>query len=239
MRNLLRAFLPHKNNREPDPSEVIAPLGEPFASTLCSMYQGNPQLGFEGKTFRLEGANTGIPARQGMLIYQLVRDLKPENTLEIGLAYGYSTVYFLAGMQANGKGHHVAIDPFQADWSGIGATREKVLGTKPGTFEFTSETPVQALSRYAREQRRFQLIFIDSDHKFDGALIDFTLAALLCELGAHIILDDVQMPPVQRVVSFIRHNRKDFTEIHTSDKRLCIFRMTDTDKRQWDHYVSF
>jgi hypothetical protein len=66
---------------------------------------------------------------QGMRIYQLMHDTTPDNTLEIGLGYSFSTVYFLAVIRANGKGHHVAVDPYQMNpWNGVGLTREKVLG---------------------------------------------------------------------------------------------------------------
>jgi len=156
------------------------------------------------------------------------------------LAYGFSTVYFLAAIQANGRGHHVAVDPFQLEYyHDIGVAREQLLGGKPGTFEFIRETSVQALARLVREQRRFDVIFIDGRHTFDGALIDFSLASLVCESDAHIILDDMWMPSIQRVVSFIRQNRSDFTEVPTPDERLAVFRRTDTDKRKWDHFVSF
>jgi hypothetical protein len=71
----------------------------------------------------------------------LVRELKPENSLEIGLAFGFSTMYFLAAIHANGSGHHVAVDPFQYEWwHGIGVAREKVVGIERGLFEFVQET---------------------------------------------------------------------------------------------------
>jgi precorrin-6B methylase 2 len=97
----------------------------------------------------------------------------------------------------------------------------------------------QSLSRFAKEGRRFEFVFIDGDHKFDGVLIDFTLAALICKPGGHIVLDDTHMEPVQKAVSFIRKNRADFTEVPTSNTRFAIFQMTDTDKRKWDHFVPF
>lgn len=240
MRNVLSRFIRQEAKPEPPPREVIGPLGEPFVSTLCSMYEGNAQLGSEGKLCQLDiAANSGIAPQQGMLLYSLVRKIKPENTLEIGLAYGFSTVYFLAGIHANGKGHHVAIDEFQNDWGGIGATRAEVLGIQPDRFEFFAESSAQSLSRFERENRRFEFIFIDGDHKFDGVLIDFTLAARLCKLGSQILLDDTHMPPVQKAKSFIQKNRLDFTEVPASDSRFAIFQMTDTDKRKWDHYASF
>jgi predicted O-methyltransferase YrrM len=221
------------------PREVLASIGAPFVDLLCSMYAGDPQLGADSKTHALD-ATTRISPQQGMLIYRLVREVKPENSLEIGLAFGFSTIYFFAAIQANGKGHHTSVDPFQYEtWHGIGVARGQVLGTKPGSFEFCHETSIQALARFAKEQRRFGVIFIDGDHKFDGVSVDFALASSVCELGGYIILDDMWMPSIQRAVSFIRLNRVDFTEVPTRAPRLAVFRKTDSDKRRWDHFVRF
>jgi predicted O-methyltransferase YrrM len=181
-----------------------------------------------------------VGPQQGMLIYQLLRELKPDNSLEIGLAFGFSTMYFLAAIHANGGGHHVAVDPFQDEWwHGIGVAREKVAGTERGSFEFTQETSILALTRFAREQRKFGVIFIDADHTFDGVLIDFSLASLVCDPGSYIILDDMWMPSIQKAVSFIRSNRQDFTVLPSPVTSLAVFRRTDTDKRKWDHFVPF
>jgi cephalosporin hydroxylase len=203
------------------------------------MYRAEPQLGADGKMYPID-ALTRIDPGQGMLIYQLVRDTKPDNTLEIGLGYGFSTVYFLAAIRANGKGHHVAVDPYQINpWNGVGLTREKILGMEPGTFEFCSETSIQGLARFAREKRRFGTILIDGDHKFDYTLVDFSLASFVCETGGHIILDDMWMPAIQRVASFIRRNLPNFTEIPTPIRNIALFRMTSGEQRQWDYFVPF
>ena len=106
-------------------------------------------------------------------------------------------------------------------------------------FEFVPETSVHALARFAKEERRFGLIFIDDNHKFDAVSVDFALASLVCELGGYIILDDMWMPSTQRAASFIRLNRPDFTEVPTKAPRLAVFRKTDCDKRRWDHFVRF
>ena len=219
---------------------AIAAIGEPFASTLCSMYDNEPQIGAEGKSYAID-TTTRIDPKQGMWIYQLLCDAKPDNTLEIGLAYGFSTVYFLAAIQANGKGHHVALDPYQDGdhWNGIGLAREKVLGTEQGIFEFSSENSIQGLTRFAREDRRFGVIFIDGDHTFDFVLCDFLLASLVCQRGGYIILDDMWLPSVRRVASFIRRNRSDFTEIHTRVPNIAVFKMNGPDRRHWQHFVPF
>jgi len=227
-------------NRKPEPvaQEVGPPLSEPFASVLCSMYQGEPQLGADGGFHPLDTA-TRISPLQGMWIYNLIRDAKPENTLEIGLAYGFSTVYFLAAIHANGIGHHLALDPFQDTWKGIGLMREKVLQLPLGLFSFRAEDSIQGLTRLAREKRRFGVIFIDGSHRFDDVLIDFSLASLICDVKGYIILDDLWMPSIQRVASFIRSNRSDFNEIATPINNIDVFRKVGEDKREWTHFVAF
>jgi hypothetical protein len=47
------------------------------------------------------------------MIYELCRKVKPQATLEIGLTYGFSTIYFLAVLAENGNGRHSSIDPYQ------------------------------------------------------------------------------------------------------------------------------
>ena len=134
------------------------------------------------------------------------------------------------------------MDPYPAgeySTTTVGLTREKVLGIEPGIFESVSEDSMQALGRFVREQRRFGIIHIDGGHKFDDVLIDFSLAALVCDFGGHIILDDLWMPSIQRAVSFILLNRPDFVEVRTPTPNVAVFRMTGSDTRVWDHYVPF
>jgi predicted O-methyltransferase YrrM len=236
-RRLLSRF--RKLRPELPTREIIAPLGEPFVSVLCSMYDCEPQLGADGKSYPVD-SKAAVPPRQGMLIYNLVCDTKPENTLEIGLAFGFSTVYFLAALKKNGKGHCYALDPYQVcNWYSIGLMREKVVNAPAGTLVFSNEDSIQGLARFAREQRHFGVIFIDGYHRFDDVLIDFSLASLVCEMGGHIILDDLWMPSIQRVVAFIRRNRADFIEVPTPISNVAVFRKTNADNRPWHHFEAF
>jgi predicted O-methyltransferase YrrM len=83
------------------------------------MYNGELQLGSEGERHSLDG-KTYISREQGMWLYNLCREAKPKTSLEIGLAYGFSTLYFLAAIRENGVGHHTSVDPFQGHFHGIG-----------------------------------------------------------------------------------------------------------------------
>src|SRR5208283_5529513 len=137
IRQLAKRLFPTRKKKQGVPLELIEQitLGDPFASLLRSMYSGAAQLGTDGAKHSLH-PTTLLPPAGGMLLYRLFREIKPAASLEIGLAYGYSTIYILAALKANGSGHHLAIDPFQeSSWCGIGITRQEVLGLRD-IFEF-------------------------------------------------------------------------------------------------------
>jgi predicted O-methyltransferase YrrM len=222
----------------PSPDEILSPLPHPFRSALLSMYNGEPQLGSDGKRHTLDGKTLIVP-KQGMWMYEFCRERKPTKTLEIGLAYGYSTLYFLAAIRENCLGHHTSIDPFQNEkWHGIGSCQPRSLGASD-SFRFIEEKAVTALVQFAARRETFDVIFIDGSHRFDDVFVDFTLSAELCPPGGCILLDDMWMPSIRNAVAFISSNRKDFEEIKTPVSNIAAFRRIGKDTRKWDHYVEF
>lgn len=218
--------------------KILKSLPEPFRSTLLSMYELRPQLGTDGKRHALDGV-TLLSPKQGMWLNRLCRDLAPTRSLEIGLAYGYSTAYFLAAIQENGIGHHSAVDPFQIEkWRGIGACLPGRLGMSH-KFRFVEEKSAAALQRFADAGETFDLIFIDGNHRFDNALVDFTLSAELCRTGGIIVLDDLWMPSIRSVVAFITSNRKDFRTLAAPTSNMAAFERISDDTRAWNHYIDF
>ncbi len=212
-------------------------LGPLFRERLRSMYSAEPQPGNNGAV-ELDKI-TRISEPQGMWIYETCVKLKPKRSLEIGLAYGFSTVYILAAINRTGSGHHTALDPFQKDsWHGVGALQAKQLGMEP-SFQMLEEFSVSALARFATQKDEFEFIYIDGNHRFDDVLVDFTLAAEVCPMRGNIILDDMWMPSIQAVVSWIRLNRKDFQEIPTPIENIVQFERIGNDIRRWDHFVPF
>jgi hypothetical protein len=225
-------------NIDPPPSnELLSPLPPPIRSALLSRYNGEPQLGSDGVQHKLD-ADTAIKREQGMWMYRLCREVKPKKTLEIGLAYGYSTLYFLAAIRENGFGLHTSVDPFQGVWHGIGSCCAQSVDMSE-SFRFIDEKGVPAMVRFADRGESFEVIFIDGNHRFDDALVDFTLAAELCPTGGCIILDDMWMISIRRVAAFIRSNRTDFEELKTPVTNIAVFRRTGEDTRPWTHYVEF
>jgi predicted O-methyltransferase YrrM len=202
------------------------------------MYNGEPQVGSDGALHTMD-ATTRIVREQGMWLYNLCLGMKPKATLEIGLAYGFSTVYFLAAIHKNGSGFHTAVDPFQYPWwHGVGSRIPERLGMND-RFRLIREKSVAALAHRADARETFEVIFVDGNHRFDDVLVDFTLSAELCPVGGSIILDDMWMPSIRRVAAFIRLNRTDFEEIKTPIRNIVAFRRIAEDTRDWNHYVEF
>jgi predicted O-methyltransferase YrrM len=237
--NLLRA-LSRKTAApaEPPIEEVLGPLDNPFRTALLSMYREEPQLGCDGQYHSLD-TQTRIAPQQGMWLYKLYCESKPKSSLEVGVAYGFSTIFFLAALAKNGSGNHTAIDPFQKSvWHGIGL--QKITEThSEAVTRFMEDYSFHAVTDLARAGRTFEFIFIDGNHRFDDVLVDFTLCALLCPIGGLIIFDDMWMPSVQTAVSFIRSNRPDFVEIPFPTTNMAMFRRNTADGRVWTHFIKF
>jgi predicted O-methyltransferase YrrM len=213
-------------------------LPKEFADVITSLHRGDRQKGTDGLMHQIDSI-TGIPMRDGLQIYDIVRKKKPKKTLEIGFAYGVSTMYFLAGLKANGFGSHTAIDPFEeTDWNGIGLMKVKEVGMQK-FFEFMPERSHPALTRLADHKQLFEIIFIDGAHLYDVAFADFVLADAVCPKGCYILLHDSWMSSVQRIISFIEKNRLDYTRRQSSTPSIAIFQKTGDDTRQWDHFEPF
>lgn len=231
-----RLFSPPQPLDSKDLAALLQPLPEPFRGRLLSMYRGDPQLGTDGRLHALDTV-TRISPGVSTWLYQFCLKQRAPDTLEVGMAYGFSTIAFLAALAQNNGLSHTAIDPYEDQtWAGVGTAHAQALDA--GRFRFMNELSSAALARLASEQRQFGVIFIDGEHLFDTALLDFTLSAELCPIGGHIILDDLWMPSIRRVSAFIRTNRSDFAAV-PGPASTAVYRRIGSDERDWRHFVDF
>lgn len=225
-----------------DIEAALARLDPHFRDSLISMYRGEPQLGIDGERHPIDTI-TRISPQQGMWLYDLCLTVNPKSTLEIGMAYGFSTLYILAAIDRNQGGTHTSVDPFQrARWHGIGlahATSHVPAAKRHSVFRLIEDRSDRVAVDLVRSNASFDLIFIDGAHRFDDALVDFYLYAPLCAVGGRIIFDDMWMPSIQTVVAFIRANRTDFIELRSSVANASLFQRVGDDTRKWNHFHAF
>ena len=155
---------------------------------------------------RYKSSASSVSLEAGTLLYDLVRTLKPDKTLETGMAYGISTLFMCQAHRDKGGGCHTAIDPFQ-EWNfkSIGLANIERAQLKD-VLRFYQAPSHEVLPQLCAQHERFDFAFIDGNHRFDYALVDFFYIDKLLNVGGHVALDDLWIPSVRKVASFVLKN---------------------------------
>jgi hypothetical protein len=176
-------------------------------TVIDSIYATGECVGPDGAKYAVYPA--GIKRPEGEALYKLARDLDVGQTLEVGMAWGLSTLFFCQAHKDAGHAMpaHTAIDPFQTQsFHGMGLHNVRAAGLG-AMVTFLEESSHTALPRLMAEGRKYDLIFVDGSHLFDAALVDFFYADRLVPIGGHLVFDDLWMPSVRKVLGFVLANR--------------------------------
>jgi predicted O-methyltransferase YrrM len=153
----------------------------------------------DGKTYPLQ--KHPIDAAEGRFLSEFIAS-RPEisRTLEVGCAYGLSSLHIASALAGRPAAHHVIIDPFETTaWHGIGVTNLDRAGVD--FYELREERSELALPQLVMEGAEFDLVFIDGWHTFDQTLVDMYYANRLIKVGGYIIIDDATWPSVSKAIS--------------------------------------
>ncbi len=150
---------------------------------------------------------TSVPFKTGALLYDLIRERRLSQTLEIGMAYGMSALFICQALEDNSLGRHTTIDPVQdTSWKSIGRLNVERAGLKD-RLRFFPGASHEVLPRLLLEGESFDFAFVDGLHLFDYTLVEFFYIDKMLEVGGYIAFDDIGMPSVRKAVSFILRNR--------------------------------
>ena len=143
------------------------------------------------------------------LLDALARDLGVHRTAEVGLAHGASALVLCRALRDTGGVRHTAVDPCQSslfDGHGVQAVTEAGFGD---LLRLLEEPSWSGLPRLVAEDGpgSHDLVFVDGSHLYDHVLLDVFYSDLLLRPGGVVVLDDLWMPSVRRVVSFVLRNR--------------------------------
>jgi predicted O-methyltransferase YrrM len=159
-------------------------------------------------------------------------------SLEVGFAYGFSSVWMMDALAGRADAHHTAIDPFQdTDWGGVGLAQVARLGAQAG-FRHVPDFSIFALTALEREGAKFDFVYIDGNHRFDDVLVDFYLCDRLVVPGGLMALDDLWMPSIRSVLSFVMQNRS-YELVAQPAINLAVIRKLREDDRNWRHFKRF
>lgn len=205
----------------------------------------------------------------GKVFYDLIQEEKLERTLEVGMAYGLSTLFICQAHSDKGTGHHTAIDPNQNSlWRSIGKLNIEKAGFAD-RFRFFEACSHEVLPQLLANGEQFDFAFIDGMHLFDYALVDFFYIDKMLRVGGYVIFDDIWMPSIRKVLYFVVQNKayelikfstqqnlrkrasrmarrflqdpleRDYKGIKFTPENICILRKLSEDNRHWEFHRSF
>jgi predicted O-methyltransferase YrrM len=180
-----------------------------------------------------------ISPEQGELLATFHEKLRPKVSIEVGMAYGYSTLFIADAMFEHGYGFHIAVDAFQrSTWHGIAMATVEDLSFQQ-RVRLVEDMSASALPRMFDQGVRADYVYIDGQHTFDAVLGDFCASDRLLNVGGLIILDDLWMPSIRKVAAFIRANFTHYAEVPTPVANVFCAMKQGEDRRNWDHFVDF
>jgi len=179
-----------------------------FCPELLDLIQTRRAIGQSGKVFEnVWGHST---ENNLFTLRALMREMDARNTLETGFAFGGSCLLFTSTHRELGHpaaGQHVAIDPMQRRlFDGAGLMRVSSAGLS-GYLDFRGESSAAVLPLMLQEERRFDLIYIDGSHVFEGVLVDAYYCMRLLRDGGIMLFDDSALDQVAKAVRFLRRNQ--------------------------------
>lgn len=166
------------------------------------LYKTRTVVGQSGKVHRLKSE---IDRYEGEFIAKIIsNDPKIINTLEVGCAYGLSSLYICSALKERPGVSHIIIDPFQSNhWDGSGVKHLEEAGVN--FFDLIEAKSEIALPKLLSDKEgKLDFIFIDGWHTFDHTLLDCFYATRLLRVGGYLVIDDVSFPAIERVVDFLK-----------------------------------
>jgi hypothetical protein len=140
---------------------------------------------------------------------ELMLQFKPENTLEIGLAFAGSCLAIAAShqdLEHQPAKQHVTIDPCQSTvWDDVG----RIAIEKSNLIDYVDireDFSYSALPKLLSEGKIFDLIYIDGSHLFENVFIDFFYSNQLLSENGILLFDDSSHADVRKVLNFIDSN---------------------------------
>ena len=99
------------------------------------------------------------------------------------------------------------------------------------------------LPRLLAEPGRYDLAFVDGNHRFDRVFVDLVYLGRLVRPGGIVFLDDYQLPGIARAASFFVANLnwalEDVSEPDDTHRWAVLRTTTEPDTRSFDDYVDF
>jgi hypothetical protein len=181
------------------------------AESFREPLQSGHAVGPDGERVPLDFA---ITADFAEAIYRLVRARRPARALEIGMAYGISSLAIMSGLVDGGSnGTLTSIDPNQStDYRGLGRYQLERNGYGD-RHRLIERVDYLALPDLVAAGERFDFIYIDGWHSFDFVMLDAFYADRLLDVHGVMGFNDCGWFAVNKALRFISTHWSWYDEI--------------------------
>ncbi|HVF40549.1 MAG TPA: class I SAM-dependent methyltransferase [Gemmatimonadaceae bacterium] len=136
-------------------------------------------------------------------LQRLVREADARSCLEIGLAYGISSLAVCESIAGKADASLISIDPFQdAHWQNIGLLNLQRAGFF-SMVEFHQRASHEVLPDLLSAGRRIDFAYVDTTKIFDVVMVDAFFLLRLLKVGGLIVFDDCVWPGIRQLVRYL------------------------------------
>ncbi len=158
----------------------------------------------EGPGGKVAEMHSNTSREQGLFLQQIFDKIKPRKSIEVGFAYGISSMFILEKHREAGNDPkcHLIIEPFP--WGGVAEYNiEKEKLTEFADIRYDLSDKI--LPGLYLQNHRIQFAYIDTTKVFDTVLQDFYFIDKMLDVNGVVIFDDcgAGCPGVQRVARFV------------------------------------
>lgn len=182
-------FVEQLETYTPSPPLAIARTAARAADKLlgrCDELNFGDWAGDVGLHFRISSSL----ARKGRLLCAAMRVLRPRGVLELGTAYGMSSLFMgLKLGRLHGRWSITTVELSDRSHAVAAAMLAEALGDRVSCLLGTSQ---DALERLRKTGARFDFFFHDAAHSFEAYVSDFEAAEPMLAPGTACLIDDIR-----------------------------------------------
>ncbi len=171
-------------------------------SLIAEIYSSGKVTGASGTEHSLQAS---VDPEEGGLLHRVVAgDSAVVRTLEVGCAYGLSSLHICDALRGRPGASHTIIDPFQhTQWDGVGVGNLRRAGFD--FFRLIEKRSEFALPEVLADdgEGKYDFVFVDGWHTLDHTLLDCFYATRLLRVGGYLLIDDIVIPPVRRTADYL------------------------------------
>lgn len=221
----------------------------PLPAILQTIFETRQVIAPDGTARPL---HSHIDRPSALILQHLVREARATRVIEVGFAYGISSLTIAAVIAQTPGVTYDIIDSSQSrKWEAIGVENMRRAGYAD-LYTLHEAKSERVLPRLLEAGQRCNFAFIDGNHTFDHALIDFFYINKMLDVGGIVVFDDAPMNSIRQVCAHVAtypaYERVPTPTAVVLDGetlplevpgRFGVFRKIAPDERKWDWHVNF